>query len=400
MPRGIKDKVVILGMGCSRFGERWDCNAEDLIVEAVQECFADAGIGRDRIDAAWFSTAIEEQHVGKSGIPLALALRLPFIPVTRVENYCASGTEAFRGAVYAVAAGAADIALAVGVEKLKDTGYGGLPQRSRGPLNDMYWANASAPGSFAQLATAYCAKHELKMSELKKAMAQVSVKSHANGSLNPKAHLRNRIDIDTVLNAPMIAEPLGLYDCCGVSDGSAAAIVTRPEIARELGKTDLVTVKALQLAVSNGFEASFNSWDGSYFATNRAASRRAYEEAGIRDPRAEVSMLEVHDCFSITELVTLEDLGLSQEGDAWRDILDGFYNSDGKVPCQIDGGLKCFGHPIGASGLRMLYEMYLQLLGRAGKRQLANPRLAMTHNLGGVPHQNVVSVAIVGRLES
>lgn len=400
MPRGIKDQVVILGMGCSRFGERWDCNAEDLIVEAAQECFADAGIGRERIDAAWLATAIEEQHMGKSGIPLALALRLPFIPVTRVENYCASGTEAFRGAVYAVAAGAADIALAVGVEKLKDTGYGGLPQRSRGTLNDMYWANASAPGAFAQLATAYQAKHGLEMPVLKRAMAQVSVKSHENGSRNPKAHLRNRIDADTVLKAPMIAEPLGLYDCCGVSDGAAAAIVTRPEIARELGKRDLVTVKALQLSASNGFEASFNNWDGTYFVTNRTAARRAYQEAGIRDPRSEISMLEVHDCFSITELVTLEDLGLSQEGRAWRDILDGFYNAEGKIPCQIDGGLKCFGHPIGSSGLRMLYEMYLQLLGRAAERQLPNPRLGMTHNLGGFPHQNVVSVAIVGRLES
>ena len=400
MPRGIKDKVVILGMGCSRFGERWDCNAEDLIVEAAKECFADAGVGREQIDAAWFSTAIEEQHVGKSGVPLAFTLRLPFIPVTRVENFCASGTEAFRGAVYAVAAGAADLALAVGVEKLKDTGYGGLPQRSRGPLNDMYWANASAPGAFAQLATAYQAKHGLEMAVLKRAMAQVSVKSHENGSRNPKAHLRNRIDIDTVLRAPVIAEPLGLYDCCGVSDGAAAAIVTRPEIARELGKKDLVTVKALQLSVSNGFEASFNSWDGSHFVTNRTAARRAYEEAGIREPRAEISMLEAHDCFSITELVTLEDLGLSEEGHAWRDILDGFYNAQGKIPCQIDGGLKCFGHPIGASGLRMLYEMYLQLLGRAAERQLPDPRLGLTHNLGGFPHQNVVSVAIIGRLEA
>ena len=400
MPRGIKDKVVILGMGCSRFGERWDCNAEDLIVEAAEECFADAGVGREQIDAAWFATAIEEQHVGKSGVPLAFTLRLPFIPVTRVENFCASGTEAFRGAVYAVAAGAADLALAVGVEKLKDTGYGGLPQRSRGPLNDMYWANASAPGSFAQLATAYQAKHGLEMAVLRRAMAQVSVKSHENGSRNPKAHLRNRIDIDTVLRAPVIAEPLGLYDCCGVSDGAAAAIVTRPEIARELGKKDLVTVKALQLSVSNGFEASFNSWDGSYFVTNRTAARRAYEEAGVRDPRAEISMLEAHDCFSITELVTLEDLGLSEEGHAWRDILDGFYNAQGKIPCQIDGGLKCFGHPIGASGLRMLYEMYLQLLGRAAERQLPNPRLGLTHNLGGFPHQNVVSVAIIGQLEA
>jgi acetyl-CoA C-acetyltransferase len=399
MPQGIKDKVVILGMGCSKFDEHWDKDAEDLIVEAFEEASADAGIERSQIDAAWLATAIEEVSVGKSGIPLAMALRLPYIPVTRVENYCASGTESFRGAVYAVASGAADIALAAGVEKLKDTGYGGLPQRSRGVVQDMFWPNASAPGSFAQLATAYQTKHGVAPKDLKRAIGQVSVKSHANGAKNPKAHLRKPVDIDTVLNAPMIAEPLGLYDCCGVSDGAACAIVTRPEIARELGKTDLVGVKALQLAVSNGVEASHNSWDGSYFMTTRHAAERAYREAGIEKPREEVSMFEVHDCFSITELVTMEDLFLSEEGNAWRDVLDGFYNADGKIPCQIDGGLKCFGHPIGASGLRMLYEMYLQLLGRAGERQLKDPRIGMTHNLGGFPHQNVSSVSIVGRYE-
>jgi len=399
MATGIRDKVAILGMGCSVFGERWDMEADDLIVEAFEECLKDAGIERNQIDAAWFSTAIEEVHVGKSGVPLAVALRLPYIPVTRVENYCASGTESFRGAVYAVASGAADIALAAGVEKLKDTGYGGLPQRGRGVLNSMYWANASAPGSFAQLATAYQTKHGVGRDELKRAMAQISVKSHANGAKNPKAHLRKEIDIDTVLNAPMIADPLGLFDCCGVSDGSACAIVTTPEIARQLGKKDLVSVKALQLAVSNGTEASHNSWDGSYFMTTRKAAERAYKEAGIEKPREQISMFECHDCFSITELVTMEDLYLSKEGEAWKDVLDGFYNADGQIPCQIDGGLKCFGHPIGASGLRMLYEMYAQLLGRADKRQLDEPRLGMTHNLGGFPHQNVSSVAIIGRYE-
>ena len=200
MPRGIRDKVAILGMGCSNFGERWDMNADDLMVEAYTEALKDAGIETKQIDAAWLATAIEEQHVGKSAVPLALALRLPFIPVTRVENYCASGTEAFRGAVYAVASGAADIALALGVEKLKDTGYGGLPQRGRGTLNNMTWPNLSAPGSFAQLAAAYRAKFGSSPEDMKRAMAHISVKSHDNGAKNPKAHLRNKITIDTVLN--------------------------------------------------------------------------------------------------------------------------------------------------------------------------------------------------------
>ena len=401
MASGIKDKVAILGMGCSKFGERWNDNAEDLMLEAFTEALEDSGIEKNQIDAAWFATAIEEQHVGKSGIPLAMALRLPYIPVTRVENYCASGSEAFRGAVYAVASGAVDIALAVGVEKLKDTGYGGLPQRTRGALNDQFWSNNSAPGSFAQLASAYKAKHGVSREDLKRAMAHVSVKSHANGAKNPKAHLQKTIDEERVMKAPMIAEPLGLFDCCGVSDGSACAIVTTPEIAKSLGKTDLITVKALQLSVSNGTEAQHNSWDGSYFITTQTAAKKAYEEAGIKNPRSEVSLIEVHDCFSVTELVTMEDLFISPEGGAIGDIMDGFYDHDGSIPCQIDGGLKCFGHPIGASGLRMLYEMYLQMLGRAGARQRQDtPVVGLTHNLGGFPHQNVAAICVVGQADA
>ena len=396
MATGIKDKVVILGMGCSKFGERWDCNAQDLMVEAFEEALGDAGIERKQIEAAWLGTAIEEQHLGKSAVPLAMTLRLPYIPVTRVENYCATGTEALRGAVYAVASGAVDIALALGVEKLKDTGYGGLPQRGRGALNDLFWPNLSAPGSFAQLAAAYRAKHGADKGDLKRAMAHISVKSHDNGARNPKAHLRNKITEDDVMRAPMIAEPLGLYDCCGVSDGSACAIVTTPDIARGLGKKDLVAVKALQVAVSNGQEVQFDQWDGSYFATTRVAAARAYQEAGITRPREQVSLVDVHDCFSVTELVTMEDLQLSPEGTAIRDVLDGFYDAEGQLPCQIDGGLKCFGHPIGASGLRMVYEMYLQLQGRAGARQLKAPTWGVTHNLGGFPSQNVCAISVIG----
>ena len=369
------------------------------MVEAFTECVDDAGIEKDQIQAAWLATAIESVNVGPSGVPLAVALRLPYIPVTRVENYCASGTEAFRGAVYAVASGACDIALALGCEKLKDTGYGGLPQRGRGVTNDMYWPNLSAPGMFAQLAAGYRGAHGVNKDELKQAMAHVSVKSHANGAKNAKAHLQKAVTIEQVLNAPMISEPIGLFDCCGVSDGAAAAIVTTPEIARSLGKDHIISVKAMQLSVSNGTEAAHNSWDGSYVKTTRVAGKKAYEEAGIKNPREEISMTEVHDCFSITELVTMEDLGLSEEGTAVKDVLDGVFDADGKIPCQIDGGLKCFGHPIGASGLRMLYEMYLQLLGRAGERQIDNPRLGLTHNLGGHPHMNVSSVSIIGRYE-
>ena len=396
MAQGIRDKAVILGMGCARFGERWESGPEELMQEAFTEALDDAGIERDQIDAAWLGVFYDEQSVGKSALPLASALRLPNIPVTRVENLCATGSEALRGAVYAVASGACDIALAMGMEKLKDTGYPGLPERSKGSFEDLWVPNYTPPGAFAQLASAYSERAGIEMSDLKRAMAHVSMKSHANGALNPKAHLRKPITIDQALNAPMVAYPLGLYDCCGVSDGAACAIVTTPEIARSLGRKDMVAIKALQLAASNGVEAGHSSWDGSYTLTTRKAAERAYVEADIKKPREELDLIEVHDCFSITELIVMEDLGLSELGEAPKEILDGTYDRDGDLPCQIDGGLKCFGHPIGASGLRMAYEIYLQLLGRAGERQLESPSLGLTHNLGGVPTRNIASVSVFG----
>ncbi|MGE3626278.1 MAG: acetyl-CoA acetyltransferase, partial [Hyphomicrobiales bacterium] len=224
----------------------------------------------------------------------------------------------------------------------------------------------------------------------------ISWKSHQNGALNTRAHLRQPVTLDRILNAPMVADPLGMFDCCGVSDGAACAIVTTPEIAHGLGKSKPVTVKALQLAASDGVELGHSSWDGASFPTARAAVSRAYHEAGIADPRSQLDLVELHDCFSITELITLEDLGLADEGRAVHDVLDGAFDRDGRTPCQTDGGLKCFGHPVGASGLRMIYEGYLQLQERAGERQLSDPGLMLAHNMGGRPYQNVVAIAIIG----
>ena len=159
---------------------------------------------------------------------------------------------------------------------------------------------------------------------------------------------------------------------------------------------DPVFVKALQIGISSGEELGYTKWDGTYVETTTRTAVRAYKEAGIKNPREEISMMELHDCFSITELVTYEDLQISPRGKARNDIEDGFFTTEGQIPSQPDGGLKCFGHPIGASGLRMLYEMYKQLQGKAEERQIKNPKIGLTHNLGGFPQMNVVSIAIVG----
>jgi acetyl-CoA C-acetyltransferase len=400
MATGIKNKVAIIGMGCTRFGERWESSAEDLMVEAFTECLADAGIEKKEIQAAYLGTHFDEVNIGKAAVPMAITLKLPYIPVTRTENYCATATEAFRAACYSVAAGVYDIVLALGVEKLKDTGYGGLPGGAgRGVSGFMTGANMTAPGMFAQLATAYGAKWDIPMDRIKDAIAHVSAKSHANGALNPKAHLRKAVSEEQIKAAPMIAYPLGLFDCCGVSDGAACAIIATPEIAKSLKKSqDIVKVKALAISDSSGEEAMFNTWDGSHFVTTRKAATMAYEEAGIKDPRKELSMMEVHDCFSITEMVTMEDLHISPKGKAYDDIMGGFYDLNGTVPCQVDGGLKCYGHPIGASGLRMIYAMYEQILERVPEeRKVKNARMGLTHNLGGTPWANVAAISIIGK---
>ena len=226
-------------------------------------------------------------------------------------------------------------------------------------------------------------------------MGHVSVKSHANAVDNPRAHLRRAITVEQAVEAPIVAEPLGLFDCCPVSDGAACAIVATPEIALALGVTP-VLVKAIQLVTSNGWEAQGQGWNGTYVHTARIAARRAYAEAGVTDPVSQIDFAELHDCFSITELVTLEDIGISGSGQAWRDMLDGRFDRDGAFPVQVDGGLKCFGPPVGASGLRMLFECWMQLTGEAGSRQIDSPSMALTHNLGGGPAQNVCSISIVG----
>ncbi|MDY6835271.1 MAG: acetyl-CoA acetyltransferase [Chloroflexota bacterium] len=397
MAEGIKDKVAIIGMGCTKFGELWDKGPEDLMVDAFKETLEDAGIEKKDIQAAWLGSCFDEVNVGKAGASLALALKLPFLPVTRVENFCATGSEALRGACYAVASGAYDVCLALGVEKLKDTGYGGLPEFANvmGTRNRLIYPNMTAPGAFAMLATRYFATYGLSPEEGKTTLAKISAKSHANGALNPKAHLRKAVTVEQILKAPIIGWPLGLFDCCGVSDGAAAAIVTRADMAKNF-RSDPVYIKALQIALSSGEELMYTDYDFTHVETATRAAAKAYQEANITNPREEVSMAEVHDCFSITEMVTYEDLQFSARGKTKEDIDAGRFNLDGAQPVQPDGGLKCFGHPIGASGLRMMYEMYKQLQGKAGERQIKEPKTGLTHNMGGFPAMNIISVFIAG----
>jgi acetyl-CoA C-acetyltransferase len=391
----IKDKVAIIGMGCTKFGELWDKSVDDLIIDATFEACEDAGIELKDIEAAWLGTVFS----GQTSLSLSSPLKLQYIPVTRVENMCATGTEALRGAAYAVAAGVCDLALAVGVEKLKDTGWTGVQPANVVGRTAMGTTGTeielSPPGIFALLATGYFHKYQLDPAEGKRLLAEIAVKNHHNGSLNPKAHFQNKITVEQVLKAPIVATPLGVFDCCGVSDGAAAAIVTRADMAKNF-RDDPIYIKAMAISTGPTRDPIAQNYDFAHVEENVRAAKLAYAEAGITDPRSEVSLAEVHDCFTIHELSIYEDLGWSEKGRAKDDIAAATFSLGGELPVNTDGGLKCFGHPLGASGLRMQYEVYKQLQEKAGPRQVKNPRLGLTHNLGGTIWGGVACISITG----
>jgi acetyl-CoA C-acetyltransferase len=388
--RGIKDRVAIVGMGCTQFGEHWGKGADDLLIDAAYECYESAGVDPKDIEAYWLGT----MGSGISGLTLSGPLKIDYKPVTRVENMCATGSEALRQACYAVASGAYDIVMAIGVEKLKDSGYSGLVGNVA--PNDGTLGNITAPASFSLLAPAYFKKYGLDADKGKDVLSHIAWKNHKNGARNPKAQFQKEVPLETIKNSPKIADPLGIMDCSGVSDGAAAAIVVRAEDAHKYCK-DPIYVKALSFVAGPGEGPLRQDYDFTTFPEVVATAKDAYAQAGITNPREQVSLAEVHDCFTPTELVLYEDLGFSKRGTAWQDVLEGFFDLDGKLPVNPDGGLKSFGHPIGASGLRMMYEMWLQLRGQAGPRQIKDPKIGLTHNLGGAPGRCVSFVSVVGR---
>lgn len=390
----IKDKVAIIGMGCTPFGEHWDKGVYDLIIDAAYEAYEDAGIGPNDIQAAWFSTDHSKEYLSPGGNMVAGPLKLRNIPCTRVENACGSGHEAIRNAAFAVVSGMYDIVMAVGAEKLKDTGSGGLGT-GRG-LDPVYEARRTAPGSFALIGTRKFHEYGWTPEVGRRLMALIAVKNHHNGAMHPKAHLRREVTIEQVLQAPVIAWPLGLFDCCGNSDGAAAVILARADIAKKF-RPDPIYLKGIGLSMDQMLPHNRPGFDWLGFEATRNAGRQAYEQAGIKNPREEIDIAEVHDCFTITELTIYEDLGFSKRGGVVKeDIESGAFTLKGDLPVNADGGLKAFGHPIGASAIRMTYEVYKQLQGKAQspERQIKNPRRGLSQTLGGPPQ--VAAVAIFG----
>lgn len=389
MAESIKDRVAIVGMGCSKFGERFDCGLSDLMIEAAYEAYEDAGIEPKDIQCVYFGNV---RGNGIAGNTVADALKLKDIPIIRNSNFCCSGHVALIDACMAVASGMYDCVMAIGAEKLKDTGYGGLGI-GRGDTAVLE-NRRTAPGSFGLIGPRYFEKYGLTMDEGREMLAKISVKNHANGYLTPKAHFHKKITVEDVLNANIIAFPLTLYDCCGNSDGAAAAIITRASLARSF-RDDPIYVKGFGMSMDSVMPHMRPGFDWTSFPALVNSSRMAYEMAGIIDPRAELDLAEVHDCFSVTEMCIYEDFGFSPRGGCREDIDSGFFERTGGLPVNVDGGLKCFGHPVGASGIRMTYEIYKQLQGRVDnpERQLKNVHRGLSNTFGGPPQFSCVFIA-------
>jgi len=375
----LRESVAITGVGCTKFGENFSQSWADLAVEAAFEACADAEMELKEIEAAWVGSyrpwIAGERNTGS---PLAEALGFYYKPITLVSNICATGLDALRNACLAVASGMYDIVLAIGVEKMRDAGSRSLAQANRTDGHPLIGKGRTAPSFFASCAHRYF--HEYGIG--RETLAKVAVKNHHNGAMNPKAHLQREITVEDVLKSPWVAEPLSILDSTANSDGAAAAIVTRADLARRF-RTDYVLIKGMGLSVAterNIFDPEFNFLS---LKPTQVAAQSAYEQAGITSPRQEIDIAEVHDCFTITEIIDYEDLGFADAGEGWKLIEEGVTTLEGGLPVNTDGGLKSFGHPLGASGLRMVYEVVKQLQEKAGSRQVRNARLGLAHTLGG-----------------
>ena len=381
MSHGIRDKVAIVGVGACKFGENWDQAPSDMIVDAAYEAYADAGIDEPQrqIDAV-FTGSI---YSNKGPHECSDALKL-WKPVTSVSNYCATGTDAFRCGVLSIAAGMYDTVLVVGYDKPKDRGVSG-PSVMMNQVRDLPQTPA---GWFALCAATYFDKYGATREDL----GRIAVKNHHNGTLAPKSFLKREITLEEHASARMISWPFGLYDCAAQTDGAAAVILSRADLARGF-RDDPVWVKGVTVQAGPNPQKDpgndFLSWK-----PTATAATDVYQQAGITNPRKQIQVAQVHDCFTLTELLSYEDLGFCAKGSAKEHIASGVFELGGELPVNTDGGLKTFGHPTGATGVRMLYENVLQLQGRAAKRQVKNPTLALSHNIGG--HPTACGIAIIG----
>ena len=372
--------VAVIGIGCTPFGEHWGTSFRDLFIQAGALALEDAGLSGEQIDAMYVGNMsagrfIDQEHIGAL-IADYSGMATRHIPSTRVEAACASGGLSFRQAVIAVASGMEDVVVAAGVEKMTDVGTGTSVDTLAGAA-DREWegfVGATFPGLYAMIATDYMHRYPLTREQL----AQVAVKNHFNGARNPIAQFRQEITVETVLRSSLVADPLRLFDCSPITDGAAAVVVAPLERAREF--TDRF-VKVRASAQASDTISLHDRADLSRLDATVAAGRWALKDAGLS--HSDIDLVEVHDCFTIAEICAIEDLGFCRKGDAGRLTEEGVTALDGDLPVNTSGGLKACGHPVGATGIKQICEVVQQLRGEAGKRQVPDAVIGMTHNVGG-----------------
>ncbi len=378
----------IVSAGISKFGAREGLYTRELFVEAAREAFDRCpNLDPKRDIEALFVGMMSESYEHQAHVAPLLAdwVGLLPVPAVRTEAACASSGVALRSALCGVGSGMYDVVLVGGVEKMTHFSTTGvtevLAMASDFPFEQ--WHGISFPGIFGMMAV----DHMNKYGTTEEQMAKVAVKNHEHGALNPKAHFQKRITLDEVLSSRPVAWPLKLYDCCPRSDGASCLVVTSPKIAKKFTDTPV------QIIGSGQAQDTLSLFDRETFSSmkvTKLASQQAYSKAGV-GPK-DIDVAELHDCFTIAEIMAYEDLGFCEAGKGGKLIEEGATNLGGKIPTNTSGGLKAKGHPVGATGTAQAYEIYLQLTNQAGRRQVAGAEIGLTENVGGSASTGVVHI--------
>jgi acetyl-CoA C-acetyltransferase len=379
-------KVAVIGVGTTKFGENWDMNLRQLAIEAGTKAIMDAQIrGRD-LDAIYLGNMSAGRFVGQEHIGALVSGELGLsIPAVRVEGACASGSLALRQGVFSILSGQNDIVLVGGAEKMTDLMTDGVTSSLMG-AGDQEWEGyygVTFPSLYAMIAR----RHMFEFGTTREQLAKVAVKNHHNGTLNPIAQFRKEITIEDVLKSPMVADPLTLFDCSPITDGAAAVILCKEEMAKKYVDDPIYIIGSGQASdtLSLHDRKSLTTLDASI-----KASRHAYKQAGITIK--DIDFAEVHDCFTIAEIIATEDLGFCKKGEGGKLLDERETEIGGRIPVNTSGGLKAVGHPVGATGVKQAVEMVLQLRGKAGKRQVKDAEIGLAHNVGGSGATAVVHV--------
>ncbi len=370
--------VSIVGAGQTKFGRHDDYDLRELFALAAHEAIEEAGLTPKDIEAAFIGNLSADQFNRQTHIAPLMAdfAGMKGIPATKCEAACASSATALRAAILAIESGQHEVVMAAGVEKMTDLPTPGVIETLAMAADQIFEANPGItfPGIFAVLAVAHMAKY----GTTKEQLAKVAVKNHANAVHNPLAHYQKAITLEKALTSRMVAWPLGLFDCSPISDGAAAVIVTKTKKARKFNDTP---VKIIASAQANDTMNLCDRTDLTSLYAARTAAKRAYQQAKLAP--VDIPFAEVHDCFTIAEIIATEDLGFFKPGKGGQAVEEGLTEIDGQITINPSGGLKAKGHPVGATGVAQIIELYHQLRNEAGKRQVSSPNYGLAHNVGG-----------------